>query len=76
MNRIKRITALIGVFLLAFMYILTLFAAVFGDAKTSLFFEVSLALTIFIPCLIWILGLFVRINKKEDTTEENNEENN
>ncbi len=76
MNRIKRITALIGVFLLAFMYILTLFAAVFGDAKTSLFFEVSLALTIFIPCLIWILGLFVRINKKEDTIEENNEENN
>ena len=76
MNRIKRITALIGVFLLAFMYILTLFAAVFGDAKTSLFFEVSLTLTIFIPCLIWILGLFVRINKKEDTVEENNEENN
>ena len=76
MNRIKRITALIGVFLLAFMYILTLFAAVFGDAKTSLFFEVSLALTIFIPCLIWILGLFVRINKKEDTIEENKDENN
>ena len=75
MNSIKRITALIGVFLLAFMYILTLFAAVFGDAKTSLFFEVSLALTIFIPCLIWILGLFVKINKKEDTIEENKDEN-
>ena len=59
MNRIKRIAALIGVFLLAFMYILTLFAALFDDGKTMPFLKASIALTILVPTLIWIFGIFI-----------------
>ncbi|MCR4782367.1 MAG: hypothetical protein K5851_06475 [Lachnospiraceae bacterium] len=73
MNRFKRILALIGVFLLAFMYILTVFAAVFDDGKTMTFLKLSLVLTILVPSIIWIFGIFVRITK-HDSNEESEED--
>lgn len=70
MNRIKRIAALIGVFLLAFMYVLTLFAALFDDGKTMPFLKASIALTILVPTLIWVFGIFIRISRKDDTDKD------
>jgi hypothetical protein len=70
MNRIKRIAALIGVFLLAFMYVLTLFAALFDDGKTMPFLKASIALTILVPTLIWVFGIFIRISRKDDTDND------
>ena len=74
MNRIKRIAALIGVFLLAFMYVLTLFAALFDDGKTMPFLKASIALTILVPTLIWVFGIFIRISRKDDTDNDNDKE--
>jgi hypothetical protein len=74
MNRIKRIAALIGVFLLAFMYILTLFAALFDDGKTMPFLKASIALTILVPTLIWVFGIFIRISRKDDNDNDNDNE--
>lgn len=74
MNRIKRIAALIGVFLLAFMYVLTLFAALFDDGKTMPFLKASIALTILVPTLIWVFGIFIRISRKDETDNDNDKE--
>ncbi len=79
MKRVKHFLALVSIFVLALMYVMTLFAAFFDDSKSLIFFKISLALTIFIPCLLWILGIFIRISgnkgKKDKAKSMKTEEN-
>lgn len=50
----KQIVALIGVILLAALYIVTLFAAIFNPDGAGILFRGCLAATIVVPILIWI----------------------
>lgn len=50
----KQIAALIGVILLAALYIITLLVAVFAPASAGGLFQACLAATIAVPFLIWI----------------------
>lgn len=50
----KQIVALIGVILLAALYIITLFAAIFNPDGAGMLFRGCLGATIVIPILIWI----------------------
>jgi len=63
MKKLKKILAFTGVILLIVLYVLTIFFALFDDPHTMALLKGSIAMTIFIPCLIWILSIFTRINK-------------
>lgn len=66
MNKLKRILAFTGVILLLAMYVTTIFFAFFDNPNTMALLKGSIAMTIFIPCLIWIFSIFTRINKKDE----------
>ena len=50
----KQIVALVGVILLAAMYLLTLIAAIFDNSSTMTLFRACLIATVTIPLLIWV----------------------
>lgn len=50
----KQIIALIGVFLLAALYIVTLLVAIFNPDGAGVLFRGCLAATIVVPLLIWV----------------------
>lgn len=49
----KQIVALMGVILLALLYIITLFAAIFNPDGAGMLFRACLGATIIVPILIW-----------------------
>lgn len=70
MKKTRQILALIGIILLVTLYILTIFAAVFDSTKTMTYLRASIAATVIIPVMIWVCGIFVRIQKNRE--EKNN----
>lgn len=50
----KQIVAIVGIVLLALLYIVTLVLAIIGTEATSKWFVLSLMATIFVPIIIWI----------------------
>lgn len=77
MKKLKHILALIGIIVLVLMYIITLFYSFFDNSTSLIFFKLSLALTVFIPTILWILSLFIKIsNKKKDNDFSKKDENN
>lgn len=50
----KRIAALIGVILLAALYIVTLLVAIFNPGESGRLFQACLVATIAVPVLLWI----------------------
>jgi hypothetical protein len=61
----KRIVALIGVILLALMYLLTLVFALLDNPATMLLFRASLIGTFAFPILIWIyIWMFGKLTQK------------
>jgi|GEM_PF-6984161 len=67
----KQILALIAIVLLVFMYVITLFCAIFDSTATMQYLKLSLVMTIAIPILLWIFGIFYRLSHpKDDFPEE------
>jgi hypothetical protein len=64
MKKVRQILAILGVIVLVGMYAFTLFAALTDNPKTMHILGLSIVLTILIPALIWIFGVFIRIRKK------------
>ena len=54
MKNLKRISALLGIILLAGLYLTSLVLALTSNAHTFEFFVVSIAATVIIPILLWI----------------------
>ena len=54
MKNLKRISALLGIILLAGLYLTSLVLALTSNAHTFEFFEASIAATVIIPILLWI----------------------
>lgn len=69
MKKIRQILAIIGIILLVAMYFFTLIAALLDDPRTMHILGLSIALTIIIPVLIWMFGIFIRVGKND--REEN-----
>ena len=64
-NHSRRIVALVGVILLALMYLLTLFFALLYNPATMLLFRASLIGTFAFPILIWIyIWMYGKLTQK------------
>lgn len=61
----KRVAALIGIGLLAALYLVTLGLAIFGNENTTPWFMACIAATIIVPILIWVYLWFYRMLKKD-----------
>lgn len=61
----KRIAAIIGIALLAGMYIATLILAIMNNDLTKRFFTASIICTVVIPVLIWVYQWIYKLVKKD-----------
>ena len=68
MKKGKRILAMIGVIILAGLYVATLISAILATPATDDFFKASLIATLIIPLLIYVYMLIYRLifGKKEE----------
>lgn len=64
MSKTKRFLALLGVILLATLYLSTLFFAIFDSPNTMWLFKASIAATILLPVLLYAYSLFYRLSHK------------
>lgn len=64
MKKLKRILALVGVLLLAGLYILTFVSALLSTPYSAGLFKACLFSTVFIPIMIYAILLIYRILKK------------
>lgn len=61
MKKAKRVLALVGVLILAGLYLLTLISAILVTPATKEFFRISLLATLIIPILIYVYALICRL---------------
>lgn len=61
----KRIVALIGIVILAGMYIVTLVLAILNNDLTSRFFTASIICTVVVPVLIWVYQWLYKLVRKD-----------
>ena len=66
MKKIKQFLAIIGIVLLVGMYAMTIVFALLDDPKTFHMLGTSIAATVFIPVIIWVVGIFIKLDKKDD----------
>ncbi|MBQ6369055.1 MAG: hypothetical protein IJJ17_03150 [Parasporobacterium sp.] len=64
-NKAKRILALIGIIILAGLYITTLLLAVFGNENTQSWFMASIACTVIVPIMLWVISWLYKMLKKD-----------
>ena len=61
----KRIAAIIGIALLAALYLVTLGLAIFGNENTTPWFMACIIATLIVPILIWVYLWFYKMLKKD-----------
>lgn len=68
----RQIAAWIGIFLLAALYIATLFAAIFDHSASGSLFAACLYATVAVPLLIWIYSwIYQKVkDQKEDSANQ------
>ncbi|MBP5265511.1 MAG: hypothetical protein J6Z06_01665 [Lachnospiraceae bacterium] len=66
MKKAKQVLAIVGIILLVALYVSTLIFAIFDNPKTFTLLGASVAATIVIPVMLWVMGVFLRIAKKDD----------
>ena len=74
MKNKRQVLALIGVILLVLLYASTIIFALIDDPRTFHLLGVSVVATIIIPIIIWVVGIFVRLDKKEDIFKDEKED--
>lgn len=72
MKKTRQILAIIGIVLLAGMYLSTIVFALSASENFMNMLMASIYATIVIPVLIWAITFIHKLMKKEDDTEENN----
>lgn len=65
----KRILAMIGVIILVLLYILTLITAILDSSLNMGLFWASVAATILIPLLMWVMIRFYEYQHRDEKTE-------
>ncbi len=66
MKKIKQISAIIGVVLLVALYGSTIVFAILDNPATFKLLGASIAATVIIPVIIWVVGIFVKLSKPEE----------
>ncbi|HHV11244.1 MAG TPA: ABC transporter ATP-binding protein [Clostridiales bacterium] len=75
MNKVKRISALIGIIFIAAMYILFFISAFFATEYSNGLFLACLFSTIVIPIILWFFQVFYKLaHKKDDDNDPGNKE--
>lgn len=67
MNKVKRVFIIIAIILLVAMYAATLVFAIIGDMTL---FKAFLACDVVIPVVLWVIRIFVRIAKPDNSEFE------
>ena len=70
MKKLKRISALLGVFILIAMYLCTLIFALIDSPVASDFLKASIAATIFVPVILY--GLLLKDESKDNSDHKKN----
>ena len=70
MKRTKQILAIIGIIILAGLYITTLVLAIVNNELTQRFFIASIVCTVVVPVLIYVYQWLYRLIKKDASQEE------
>ena len=64
-KKVKQILAIIGIIIIAALYITTLLLAILGNEQTDKWFTVSIAATILVPLLMWIYSWLYKLLKRD-----------
>lgn len=65
-EKVRRITALLGVIVLVGLYVATVIAALSGSENWMRWLMISIALTVIVPVILYVLSIFLR-GGSEDT---------
>ena len=66
MKKIRQILAIIGVVLLVALYALTIVFAIIDNPNTFHLLGASIAASVVIPVIIWVVGIFVKLDKHDE----------
>lgn len=69
MNKVKRIAAIVGVVLIASMYVISFISAIFATEKAPGFFLASIFSTVVIPIMIYLFIAVYKYVHKNDIQE-------
>lgn len=72
MKKTKQILAILGVILLAGMYVSTLVLAFIDQSRSLGLLKASIALTILVPVLLYAYTLIFKLTKKDDSDSDPN----
>lgn len=72
-KKLKQVLAIIGIVIIAVLYIITLILALSGNENTHGLFMASIFATIMVPLIMYILSWIFKLVKKQ--AEENNNRN-
>ena len=67
MQKLKQILGIAAIALLVFMYVLTLVFAIIDNPHTMTLFKASVAATVVIPVVLWVICIFVKIAKPDNS---------
>ncbi len=70
MNKVKRISAIIGIIFIASMYILFFISSFFATEYSNGLFIACLFSTIVIPIILWFFQVFYKLAHKKDTDSD------
>ena len=65
LEKSRKILALIGVVLLAGLYVCVLLAAIFDNPQTYTFLKLAIAGTFFLPVMLWVFRLFLGLSRPD-----------
>jgi len=67
MQKLKQILGIAAIALLVFMYVLALVFAIIDNPHTMTLFKASVAATVVIPVVLWVIRIFVKIAKPDNS---------
>lgn len=70
MKKTRQVLAILGVILLAGMYVSTLIFALIDHSRTLGLLKASIALTILVPVLLYAYTLIFKLTKKDDSDSD------
>ena len=74
MKKSKRIFAIIGIILLVSLYLSTLIFAFIDTELGNTLLKISIAATIFVPVILYVMGVVYKLNKKDENSQNENQE--
>ena len=74
MYKLRSITALLGIIILVGLYVLTFIFALIDDPNTMHLLACSIAVTIVIPIMLWVINTYIKISKRNRDQLKNKDE--